>query len=414
LRRRRRKPAPKPVRRAAPKPRPIGRAKRRVRHAARRAEDAARRMENVSAAPDDERSAPAVAPPAVAPPVAEPPRAAAPAVARHAAPGGSILYLSRADVETAGVTMPEIIARLEEAFREKGHGRVEMPPKPGIHPGDPAGDNFIHAMPASIPGLRSAGVKWVSGFPGNPARGLPYISGLLILNDPETGAPTAVMDATWITAMRTGAATALAVRHLARPAASTFAILGCGVQGRTNLEAVAAVLPALRAVTAFDVDRDRAARYIEEMKGRHPALSFVLAPDARGAVEGADIVVTAGPIRRHPQPVIEAGWLAEGMLGVPLDYDSYFTPGAMAAADRFYTDDTAQILHTRAKGVYFQRIPKVFADLGEVVAGLKPGRLEDRERLLSMNLGIAMDDMATAPLVLERARERGLGIPLPV
>src|SRR5438445_1381190 len=135
----------------------------------------------------------------------------------------AILYLSRADVEAAGVAMPEIIERLEAAFRELGEGRVEMPPKPGIHPGPAGSDNFIHAMPASIPALGAAGVKWVSGFPGNPRLGLPYVSGLLILNDSETGLPKAVMDATWITAMRTGAATAVAVKRLARRDAASFA-----------------------------------------------------------------------------------------------------------------------------------------------------------------------------------------------
>ena len=88
-----------------------------------------------------------------------------------------LLYLSQADVEAVGLTMAEILAALETAFREKGEGRVEMPPKPGIHPG--GGDNFIHAMPAYIPALESAGIKWVSGFPGNSKRGLPYITGLL-------------------------------------------------------------------------------------------------------------------------------------------------------------------------------------------------------------------------------------------
>src|SRR2546426_8732864 len=147
-----------------------------------------------------------------------------------------ILYLSRADVEAARVPMKAIIDRLEIALGEKGRGRVEMPPKPGIHPGPPGNDTFIHAMPASVPTLGAAGVKWVSGFPGNQSRGLPYISGLLILNDPETGMPKAVMDATWITAMRTGAATAVAVRHLARPAAVSVGLLGCGVQARTDLD----------------------------------------------------------------------------------------------------------------------------------------------------------------------------------
>jgi len=328
--------------------------------------------------------------------------------------GSEILYLSRAEVEAAGVTMAEVIASLEVAFREKGHGRVEMPPKPGIHPGPHGNDNFIHAMPALIGALGAAGVKWVSGFPGNQARGLPYISGLLILNDVETGLPIAVMDATWITAVRTGAATAVAATVLARPGAATVGVLGCGVQARTNIDALAVVVETLRDVHAYDLYPERAAAYAREMAAIHPRLRFKTVTTARDAVEGCDIVVTAGPILAQPRPVIQADWLAEGMLGVPLDYDSYFTPGALRAADRFYTDDTRQILETRAGGVYFQQIPEIYADLGEVLAGLKEGRRSPRERLVCMNLGIAMDDMATAPLVLARARARGLGTPLPL
>lgn len=104
-----------------------------------------------------------------------------------------VLYLSRADVEAVGVTMREIIDALEVAFREHGLGHAEMPPKPGIHTRP---DAFIHAMPAYIPALRAAGMKWVSGYPDNQTKGLPYISGLLILNDDDTGLPLAVMDCT--------------------------------------------------------------------------------------------------------------------------------------------------------------------------------------------------------------------------
>lgn len=123
----------------------------------------------------------------------------------------SLLYLSAAEVAAVGPTMAECIGALEVAFREKGEGRVEMPPKPGIHPGGE--DNFIHAMPAYIPALRSAGLKWVSGFPGNANRGAPYNAGLLVFNDVETGLPLAVMDGGWITAMRTGAASAVAAQY---------------------------------------------------------------------------------------------------------------------------------------------------------------------------------------------------------
>jgi ornithine cyclodeaminase/alanine dehydrogenase len=320
-----------------------------------------------------------------------------------------LLYLSRADVEAAGVAMPAIIEALEAAFREKGFGRAEMPPKPGIHPGPAGNDNFIHAMAAFVPALGAAGVKWVSGFPANTARGLPYVSGLIILNDPDTGLPTAILDATWITAMRTGAATAVAARHLARPDSATVAILGCGVQGRTNLEALAVVLAQLEEVRAYDIHPERTRAYADEAARRFPRLRVTVAATARAAVETADVIVTAGPIRRRPEPVIEPSWFAAGALAVPLDYDSYWTPAAMAAADRFYTDDTAQLMSTRAGGDYLQAIPPVYADLGEVAAGFKDGRRAPGERLLSMNLGIALDDMATAPLVVAAARARGLG-----
>ena len=131
--------------------------------------------------------------------------------------------------------MAEVIQAVESAFREKGKGKVEMPPKPGVHSRP---DAFIHAMPAYIPALKAIGMKWVSGYPENSKQGLPCIHGLMILNDPETGLPLAVMDCVWITAMRTGAAPAIAARYLARPESSSLGILGAGVQGFTNLQAL--------------------------------------------------------------------------------------------------------------------------------------------------------------------------------
>ena len=179
-------------------------------------------------------------------------------------PKDQMLYLSRADVEQVSLDMPSIIQLLEGAFKEKGEGRVEMPPKPGIHTQP---DSFIHAMPAYIPAFRSAGIKWVSGYPANQERNLPYISGLLVLNDVETGIPYAVMDCTWITAYRTGAATGLSAKYLARPESSVAGILACGVQGRTNLEALAALFP-LRKVYAYDIVPDVQRRFVTEMSQR--------------------------------------------------------------------------------------------------------------------------------------------------
>jgi ornithine cyclodeaminase/alanine dehydrogenase len=252
-----------------------------------------------------------------------------------------LLYLSQADVESVGLTMGEIIDLLETAFEEKGAGRVEMPPKPGIHPG--GGDNFIHAMPAYIPAMNSAGIKWVSGFPGNKSRGLPYISGLLILNDAATGLPLAVMDCGWITGVRTGAATAIAARYLARPESATLGILACGVQGRTNLAGLNVLFP-LERVRAFDTDRATAEAFAREMSGLH-AVEVVVVDTPREAVVSCDMVVTSGPILRQPHATIQPGWLDEGAFASLVDFDSYWHPDALAEAEKLCTDDMNQFLY---------------------------------------------------------------------
>jgi ornithine cyclodeaminase/alanine dehydrogenase-like protein (mu-crystallin family) len=320
-----------------------------------------------------------------------------------------ILYLSQQDVVAVNLPMSDIIQALEVAFREKGEGRTEMPPKPGIHPG--GGDNFIHAMPAYIPALKAAGIKWVSGFTENFKRGLPYITGLLILNDVETGLPLAVMDCVWITAMRTGAATALSARFLARKDSSAVGILGCGVQGRTNLEALKVLFPVKR-VRAYDTDPAISGRYASEMSKRFN-IDVTPVPRPQEAVKGCDIVVTAGPILKKPHRTIRPGWFEEGSFASLVDFDSYWHPDAMKESSKFCTDDVAQLMHYKGAG-YFQDIPPIHADLGQLVAGEKRGRENARERTMTANLGLAIDDMAVAPKIYERALEMGIGKRLPL
>lgn len=327
---------------------------------------------------------------------------------KSATEAGTLIYLSRADVVRVGLPMPEIIDALEQAFCEKGEGRVEMPPKPGIHPRT---DAFIHAMPAHIPEIGSAGIKWVSGYPQNQAKGLPYISGLMILNDPETGIPIAVLDATWITAQRTGAATALAARYLARPESSSVGILACGVQGRSNLEALACLFPLERA-RVFDIHREIAERFANEM-GERLQITVEVADRPEDAVRDLDLVVTSGPISKEPSPTIEAGWLAPGAFASPVDFDSYWTGAALAEIDKLATDDREQMAYYRRQG-YFRETPEPYADLGEIVAGRAPGRESPEERTMALLLGLALDDLATAPRVVRRAIEMGIGTTLPL
>jgi ornithine cyclodeaminase/alanine dehydrogenase len=317
-----------------------------------------------------------------------------------------VLYLSRKDVENVALSITEIIDVIDKMFFEKGQGKIEMPPKPGIHTRENA---FIHAMAAYVPGLEAAGIKWVSGYPENQIKNLPYISGLLILNDPETGIPLAIMDATWITAQRTGAATAVAAKYLARENSSSVGIIACGVQGRSNLVALASQFD-IKKVKAYDLYPEVANKFATDMS-QILQTEIEAVNNPQEAVKDLDIIVTSGPIVQHPSPVIEKDWLAEGSFASPVDFDSYWTSAALEQADKLATDDLAQMNYYREIG-YFKTTPEAYADLGEIAIGKKPGRENDEERTFSINLGIAPDDMVTAKLIYEKALSKNIGMVL--
>jgi ornithine cyclodeaminase/alanine dehydrogenase-like protein (mu-crystallin family) len=320
----------------------------------------------------------------------------------------TLRYLSRADVESLAIPMEAVIEAVESALREKGEGTAEMPPKPGVHP---RRDAFIHAMPAYLSRAAAAGLKWVSGFPQNLENGLPYISGLFVLNDVETGFPLSVMDCTWITGMRTGAASAVAARYLARADASTVGIVACGLQGRTNLEALSCLFP-LQRVHAFDI-RPAAARAFSDEMSRKLELEVVPVETVEESVRGMDLIVTSGPILKDPVPTIPAGWMEPGSFACPLDFDSYWTGEALGQVDKLATDDKGQLSYYRGVG-YFKSTPEPYADLGDIVTGAAPGRESPEERTLSLNLGLAIEDVATARLIYTRAMSEGVGRDLPL
>ena len=323
-----------------------------------------------------------------------------------------LVYLSRRDVEDVGMTMGEVLEALDGGFRLKGLGKTEMPPKPGIHPRP---DSFIHAMPAYVSGIEAAGLKWVSGYPANPRADLPYISGLVVLNDAGSGLPIAVMDASWITAMRTGASAGISAKYLAGAHSAVIAIIGCGVQNRCSLMALRDTLAELREVRCYDKLPEASRGFVSEMSGRFPDLSFVVCASAAEAVHPADVVVSAIPIVTAPHPELEAGMLKAGALAVSLDYDSAWSSEAMRECDKFCSDDVGQLLATKAQGHYFGGIPdEIYADLGELAAHIKPGRAAVTERIFSMNMGIAVDDIVTAQVIYERAIMAGVGLRLPL
>jgi len=320
----------------------------------------------------------------------------------------NLLYLSRSDVEQINVPMSNIISDLERMFIEKGKGKVEMPPKPGIHLSE---NSYIHAMPAYIPAFKSAGIKWVSAFPENHKINLPFISGLLILNDIETGFPISVMDCTWITAMRTGAATAVAAKYLANPGSNTVGILACGVQGRSNLEALSCNFD-IKKVKVYDIFPNSARKFKSEMNEKLD-LAIEVVDNPRSAVNDCDLIVTSGPILKNPVPTIQKGWMKQGAFGSAVDFDSYWTGDALREVDQLYTDDIPQMEYYRSLG-YFKNTPKATGDLGGLLIGSIFGRREQSERILTMNLGLALADMAVASSIYKNAQEMKIGTLLPL
>ena len=320
-----------------------------------------------------------------------------------------ILYLSNRDLEELGLSLGEIVPILEEMFRRKASGDTVQPPKIFFHRGGP---RFYSSMVSSAPGLGYAGCKWQSGDPENPARGLSYIQGLFILSEDATGQPVAIMDSKWVTGNRTAAASAVAAKHLARRDARTIAILGCGLQGRKNLEALKAVLPSLARCQAYDVVAEREAAFVHETHDRW-GVSVVGAVSAEGAVRGADIVITAGPIEDHRRATLVPEWLAAGSLTIALDYDSYVTDAAIAAADLVLTDDRGQIEDARQREGKFTGVRRIDAELADLLTTGRGRRTHEEQRVLVFNLGIALEDLATGVEILNRARKKKAGTLLP-
>jgi len=298
--------------------------------------------------------------------------------------------LGRDEVAALLPPLVEQIDLAERTYRALAGGRVEQPPKPGIHPRPNA---FIHAMPAYLADDDVAAIKWVSGYPDNPARGLPYISGLIVVNSAESGEPTAVLDAAEITAARTAAASGVCIRRFAPRGWSRVGLLGCGEQGRYHVRIVEALEPAAR-VRAWD-----------PVPGRAASLPGAVEPtdDPRTAVADADVVITAAPIVERPDPVVAPDWLADRRLVLPLDFDACVQRSVIAESDLFAVDDVGQFEHYSSLG-HFADWPLPAGSVGEVLD--TPGQ---PDRVSCANLGVGALDAAFAAVVLQRAHAEGVG-----
>jgi alanine dehydrogenase len=315
------------------------------------------------------------------------------------------LLLREADVREL-VAMPELIGSMEAALKAFSAGQVTQPVRTAIEVS--AGPGFFGLMPAYLHQPPALGAKLVTVFHGNERRGLPSHMGTILLLDPETGAPLSIMDGRYITAVRTAAVSAVAARYLARRDATTLGIIGSGVQARTHLEALGHVR-LLGVARAWSPTASNLGRLVAEEPSVRAASS------AEEAVRGADIVVIA---TSASTPVVESEWVADGALVISLGaYRPHMREmdPVLTARSRLFVDSRAAALQESGDillGIQEGKFTAshIVAEVGELVAGRAPGRVNEREVTIFKSLGLAVEDVAAAKLVYDRARQMGKGI----
>ncbi len=321
--------------------------------------------------------------------------------------------LSGGDVQRA-VTMAEAIQAVREAYVQLSAGQAVVPLRTPV-PVERR-DAVTLFMPAYLAASDALGAKIVSVFPGNPARGLPLIHAVVIVVDAETGCPAALMDGTYLTALRTGAASGVATDLLARHDARVAAIFGAGAQARTQLEAVCTVRRIER-VWVYDVDRRAAERYAFEMKGRGRPIpaDIAVAESPTQAVRDADVICTATTSRA---PVFADADLKPGahINGIgSYTPEMQEVPAETVARARVIVDsrsaslaEAGDLLIPLKQGLLAET--DIWGEIGQVAAGVVPGRMSAEEVTFFKSVGVAVQDVAVAGLILRRAVERGLGV----
>jgi ornithine cyclodeaminase/alanine dehydrogenase-like protein (mu-crystallin family) len=313
--------------------------------------------------------------------------------------GPTTRYVTAEEVRSI-LTMDGAIRAVSEALIALSTGRALAPPRSSLEIGEFRTTALV--MPAYLPKSKRIGLKLISLCENNPAKGLPLAQALTIVMDAEKGTPLAILEAGYLTAVRTGAASGAATDALARRNARVAAIFGAGVQGRTQLEAIAAVRPISRALV-FDTDPRAAAAYAQEM-GRKLAIDVVAAtsPEALGE---ADVIATA---TTSANPVFRDRNLKAGVhINAVGSYKPHFReiPGETIRRASLFVDQRQACLEEAGDLVIPLREgligeDHILAEIGEVLAGLKPGRRSDEEITVFKSVGNAVEDLAVANLVL--------------
>lgn len=332
---------------------------------------------------------------------------------RHVRP--EFVFLSQSDILATGVGMVEALEETEKVLRLHGEGLVNLPAKVVLDLGEMERGR-INALPAHVGGEYDAcGVKWVAGFPKNPAKyGIPRANAIIVLNDSWTGMPLAVMDGTYISAMRTGAVTGVGAKYLARLNSSVVAMIGNGPQAYTQIQALANVLPQLEEVRAYDVSTpvsEKFATFVSNEIG----LRGRCMESAREAVTGADVIVT---VTVADEPIVKQNWLKRGYYFAHVGSNQEEEEEVILKASKIVVDDWESVLHrvtpSLAQMYMGGRLQKdsIYADIGEIIGGVKAGRETDDEDIFFSPIGMGSEDIALAHRVYCAAKAKGLGVSL--
>jgi alanine dehydrogenase len=317
------------------------------------------------------------------------------------------LILDKKDVEGL-VDMQKAVRAMGYVFREHGSGRTRMPAKIYLHLDKYAGD--FRAMPAYVERLDRCALKWVNVHVRNKRLGLPTVMAIIILSDPRTGLPLCVMEGTFATSLRTGAAGGVAAKCLARKDSHIIGMVGCGAQARAQLQALTGLFD-IKEVKVWGNERGCVGRFIRDMK--RPGVKLVKARNIETCVRDSDIVVTTTPSRK---PLVRLEWLKAGAhinaIGADAKGKEELEPAILKKA-KVVVDSMEQASHSGeinvplAKGLLSRK--DVYADIGEIVTGRKKGRTGPNELTVFDSTGLAIQDVAVAELIYRAAVKKGVG-----
>ena len=315
--------------------------------------------------------------------------------------GEEILFLSDADIRSIGITAEEVNDSVEAVFKAKAEGKTAMRPKLSINR---AGNQQFQAKAGVSQDPPYAAVKWVCPTPANDKKGIMLYRPIILLNDAETGLPLAMLDGMWVTGVRTAAMTTIAAKYLARPGSESLGVLTGGLQAHTHLDQMAAMFP-LKRVLCGSRSRATAERFAEYARSKGFEVEMPASPEE--IAYGVDILASTIPHGKGEPPFLDCGKLSPGCFVGMVDLGHTFFPETLGAIDKMVTDDLEQSAPGGPERMNWDR--PFYGEIGDLCAGLKPGRESDDERNGVIFSGIGLGDVGPAALAFERARERGVG-----